>query len=91
MNLKSIKTEKDYAFALERLEDIFDAKLGTPEGKELEVLGKMIEEYENEHYATPSLTPEQIEMLKMAEEDIKAGRVLSEEEMKAGNPEWLKE
>lgn len=77
--------------SLNRLEEIFDAKLDTPEGKELEVLGKLIEEYENEHYAILPLTPEQIEMLKIAEEDIKAGRVLSEEEMKAGNPEWLKE
>lgn len=90
MGIKFIKTEQDYDSALERLEEIFDAKLGTPEGKELEVLGKLIEEYENKHYAIPPLTPEQIEMLKMAEEDIKAGRILSEEEMKASNPEWLK-
>ncbi len=91
MNLISIKTENDYNIVLERLEEIFDAKLGTPEGKELEVLAKLIEEYENKHYAMLPLTPEQIKMLKMAEEDIKAGRVLSEKEMIAGNPEWLKE
>ncbi|GGB77859.1 hypothetical protein GCM10007424_17430 [Flavobacterium suaedae] len=36
------------------------------------------------------LTPEQIEMLTMSEEDIKAGRLIPEEELKALEPDWLK-
>ncbi len=50
MNIYLIKTEKDYNQALERLEVIFDAKKGTPEGDELELLGILIEQYENEHF-----------------------------------------
>lgn len=50
MNIKSISTEEDYNAALERLEVIFDAMPGTPEGKEVEMLGILIENYENEHY-----------------------------------------
>ena len=50
MNISLIKTEKDYIQALERLEVIFDAKKGTPEGDELELLGMLIEQYENEHF-----------------------------------------
>ena len=38
MTLKPIKTKKDYSQALERLEVIFDAKKGTSEGDELEVV-----------------------------------------------------
>ena len=38
MEIKSIKTEEDYQAALQRLEEIFDAELGTLEGDELEAL-----------------------------------------------------
>jgi HTH-type transcriptional regulator/antitoxin HigA len=48
MEIKPIKTDKDYNQALERLETIFDAKKGSPEGDELEVLGILIDQYENE-------------------------------------------
>ena len=46
MNIKLIKTESDYDQALVRLEKIFDAKLGSKEGDELEVLAFLIEKYE---------------------------------------------
>ncbi len=48
MNLKVIKTEADYQNALNRLEIIFDARLGTVEGDELEILSILIDKYENE-------------------------------------------
>ncbi len=50
MNVKPIKTKKDYQQALDRLEVIFDAKKGTPDGDELEILGILIDQYENEHF-----------------------------------------
>jgi len=50
MELKPIKTETDYRPALKRLEEIFDAKLGTPESDELEILGLIVDDYENKHY-----------------------------------------
>ena len=50
MNIKPIKTESDYNQALKRLEEIFDAKKGTEEGDELEILSILIENYEKEHY-----------------------------------------
>ena len=49
-NLRPIKTEQDYNQALQRLEDIFDAKPNTIEGNELEALANLIEEYENENF-----------------------------------------
>ena len=50
MNIKPIKTKKDYEQALERLEIIFDAKKGTPKGDELEILGLLIDNYEKEKF-----------------------------------------
>ena len=50
MTVKPIKNKKDYQAALKRLEAIFDAKPSSPEGDELEVLGILIEKYEQDHY-----------------------------------------
>jgi HTH-type transcriptional regulator/antitoxin HigA len=43
MEIKPVKTKKDYEQALARLEVIFDAKKGSAEGDELEVLGVLID------------------------------------------------
>ena len=50
MNIKPIKNKKDYEQALARLEVIFDSKKGTDQGDELEILGMLIENYENEKF-----------------------------------------
>ncbi len=50
MKRKSITNENDYNEALERLEVIFDAKPGSAEGDELELLGILISQYENTHF-----------------------------------------
>jgi HTH-type transcriptional regulator/antitoxin HigA len=68
MELKPIKTELDYREALKRLEDIFDAKLGTPESDELEILGLMVDHYENKHY--PIEAPDPIEAIKIRMEEM---------------------
>ena len=68
MKLKLIKNEKDYIQALERLEKIFDAKKGTKEGDELEILGILIEKYEEEHF--PIDMPDPIEAIKFRMEQL---------------------
>ena len=68
MILKLIKTKKDYQQALERLEVIFDAKKGTPAGDELEILGMLIDQYENEHF--PIDLPDPIEAIKFRMEQL---------------------
>ena len=68
MEIKPIKTETDYNQALERLEIIFDAKNGTPEGDELEVLGILIDQYENEYF--PIGLPDPIEAIKFRMEQM---------------------
>lgn len=68
MEIKPIKTEYDYNQALERLEIIFDAKNGSSEGDELEVLGILIDQYENEHF--PIGLPDPIEAIKFRMEQM---------------------
>lgn len=68
MNIKLIKTESDYDQALVRLEKIFDAKLGSKEGDELEVLAYLIEKYEDEHYPIGPADP--IEAIKFRMEQM---------------------
>jgi HTH-type transcriptional regulator / antitoxin HigA len=68
MEIKPIKTEKDYNRALERLETIFDAKLGSAEGDELEVLGILIDQYEKENF--PIGLPDPIEAIKFRMEQM---------------------
>ncbi|HSD06731.1 helix-turn-helix domain-containing protein [Flavobacterium sp.] len=68
MEIKPIKTEKDYNQALERLEIIFEAKKGSPEGDELEVLGILINQYENDHF--PIGLPDPIEAIKFRMEQM---------------------
>jgi HTH-type transcriptional regulator/antitoxin HigA len=68
MNIKPIKTEQDYQNALKRLEAIFDAKAGTTEGDELEILGLLIDDYENKHF--PIDLPDPIEAIKFRMEQL---------------------
>ncbi|MEO6960519.1 MAG: helix-turn-helix domain-containing protein [Puia sp.] len=62
MKIKPLKTKRDYNLAMARLENIFDAKPGTSEGDELEILGILIERYEYVHY--PIDFPDPIEAIK---------------------------
>ena len=49
-NVRPIRTEEDYEAALVRLEKIFQAEEGTPEGDEVAVLMDLVEHYEDKHY-----------------------------------------
>ena len=68
MNIKLIKTEEDYQQALERLADLFDAKIGTTESDEADVLAMLVDEYEKRHYLIES--PDPIEAIKIRMEEM---------------------
>ena len=68
MEIKPIKTDNDYKLALERLETIFDSKKGSTEGDELEVLGILVDQYENKHF--PIGLPDPIEAIKFRMEQM---------------------
>ena len=68
MTIKLIKTKKDYQQALARLEIIFDAKKGSPKGDELEILGMLVDNYENESF--PVGFPDPVEAIKFRMEQL---------------------
>jgi len=68
MNIKPIRTEKDYDKALKRLEKIFDSSSKSKEGDEAEILSLLIENYENQYY--PISAPDPIEAIKIRMEEM---------------------
>jgi HTH-type transcriptional regulator/antitoxin HigA len=73
MNIKLIKTEADYQRAIKKLEEIFDAKIGTPESDEADILGLMVDEYEKKHYRIDA--PDPIEAIKIRMEEMQLKQV----------------
>lgn len=73
MNIKPIKTEKDYQEALRRLEEIFDAPIDSQESDEADVLAILVDEYEKQHY--PIEAPDPIEAIKIRMEELNLRQV----------------
>ena len=61
MDIKPIKTEQDYAAALERIDELMDAELGTPEGDELDILATIVSAYEDKNF--PIGLPDPVEAI----------------------------
>ena len=57
MDIRPIKTEKDYEEALAEIERLFDATPETANGDRLEVLMTLVEVYEDEHDNIPDPDP----------------------------------
>lgn len=68
MTLKLIKTENDYQLALKRLDEIFEAKAGSLESDEADILALLIDEYENKNF--PIDAPDPIEAIKIRMEEL---------------------
>ncbi len=61
MELKPIKTERDYRAALKLAEALWDAPEGSPEADRLDVLTLLIQAYEAKHH--PVRDPEPVDFL----------------------------
>ena len=70
MQLKILKTEKDYDNALNRIDELMELnpKLGTPESDELEILALLVEKYEELNWNIE--TPDPIEAIKYRMEEM---------------------
>jgi len=73
MNINPIKTEIDYKTALKRLEEVFDAEIGTSESDEADILGLLVDDYENKHY--PIASPDPIEAIKIRMEELQLKQI----------------
>jgi HTH-type transcriptional regulator/antitoxin HigA len=72
MKLKPIKNDSELTRALNRIDDLWGAKPGTPKGDELDVLILLVEKYEDENYAIPASDP--IEAIKFLMEQNSLSR-----------------
>ena len=71
--IKILKTEEEYKAAIDRLYELFDAPIGTPEGDEAEVLSLLVGDYEDRHF--PIDPPDPIELIKVKMEEMKLKQV----------------
>ena len=55
--IRPIRTEADYENALEAILPLMDAEPGTEGADDLEVLSRLIEAYEDEHYKIEAPNP----------------------------------
>ncbi len=67
-----IKNEEDYDMALSRIEQLMDAKPGTAELDELELLTALVEMYEERHF--PIGPPDPIDAIKFRMEQLGLGQ-----------------
>jgi len=68
MNIKPIKTKMDYEAALQKIEELFGAKLNTDEGDLIDVLTTLVEAYERKHFKIAP--PDPIEAIKFRMEQL---------------------
>jgi HTH-type transcriptional regulator/antitoxin HigA len=73
MNIRPIKTEIDYREALKRMEEIFDAEVGSLESDEADILAIIIDEYEKKYYTIE--TPDPIEAIKIRMEEMQLKQI----------------
>lgn len=73
MELKIIKTKKDYQAYLDWVDEMFDKKVKphTPEGEKLQVALLLIKQYEDEHFPIPTPNPIDAIKIKMLELGLK--------------------
>jgi HTH-type transcriptional regulator / antitoxin HigA len=62
MNIRPIKTNRDYQRCLKEIEGLMAAKRNTPEGDRLDVLVTLVEAWEAKHY--PLDLPDAVEAIK---------------------------
>ena len=73
MELKIIKTKKQYEEYLEWVDKMFDKKIkpGTPEGEKLQVVLLLIKQYEDINYPVPFPNPIDAIKIRMEERGLK--------------------
>lgn len=57
MQIRPIRTEQDHDEALARIDQLMSARLGTPEGDELDVLLTLVDAYESKHFPMDAPDP----------------------------------
>jgi HTH-type transcriptional regulator/antitoxin HigA len=70
MTIKPIRSDEDLRRAFRRLEKVFQAEEDTPQADERDVLGTLIEAYENKHYDFGPYDPVEAIKFRMEQEGL---------------------
>ena len=68
MEIRPIKTERDYNESMQRIEELWGSKRDTSEGDELDLLCTLVESYEMTHY--PIAPPDPIDAIQFRMEQM---------------------
>ena len=68
MDIKPIRSEKEYQQALSRMEVLFDSAVGTKDSDEADILTLLIDDYEQKNF--PIEAPDPIEAIKIRMEEM---------------------
>jgi HTH-type transcriptional regulator/antitoxin HigA len=72
VDIRPIRTARDHARALKRIEHLWGARSGTPEAEELEVLVTLVDAYEAKHH--PIDPPDPVEAIRFRMEQAGLSR-----------------
>ena len=70
MDIRPVRTKRDYEKALRRIEALMDAKTGTDEGDELEVLATLVDVYEEKHFPIGAADPVEAILFRMEQQAL---------------------
>jgi len=70
MDIRPIRTKRDYERALGRIEALMDAESGTDEGDELEVLATLVDVYEERHFPIGAADPVEAILFRMEQQEL---------------------
>ncbi len=70
MEIRAIRSEEDYQWALKEIEQLMDAPFGTPEGDRLDVLATLVDAYEKKHFPIEDSDPIEAIKFRMKEEGL---------------------
>lgn len=70
MDIRPIRTKRDYERALRRIEALMGAKSGTDEGDELEILATLVDVYEEKHFPVDAADPVEAILFRMEQQGL---------------------
>ena len=70
MDIRPIRTKRDYERALRRIETLMDADPDSDEGDELEVLATLVDVYEEKHFPVGAADPVEAILFRMDQQGL---------------------
>ena len=70
MDVRPIRTKRDYEKALRRIATLMSARAGTDDGDELEVLATLVDVYEEDHFPLDTADPVEAILFRMEQQAL---------------------